>query len=54
MNEMTESDFVEFISQPLDGLLYDLELMPEQVNHGSREWLYSEVIKSLYLKAEKK
>lgn len=40
------------ISQPLEGLLYDLDLMPEQIKYGIND-LRRIVIERLYEKAQK-
>jgi hypothetical protein len=38
----------EFIEQPLEGLLYDLDLLPEQTKQGTREDLIRQVVVLLY------
>jgi hypothetical protein len=33
-----------FVNQPLDGLLYDLDLMPEQIQYGRDRLLHRAIV----------
>jgi hypothetical protein len=48
--DIDKKELEEFTEQPLDGLLYDLDLLPEQTKQGTREDLIRQVVVLLYEK----
>ena len=45
---MSDEELEQFIDQPIDGLLYDLDLLPEQITTGSKDDLLRRVITELH------
>lgn len=41
----------EFCKQPVEGMLYDLDLLPEQLKDNSKQMLFSLVIQELKAQA---